>query len=102
MKQAHTALMLKDTDPEFAKQSAYFSELGEKMCLMERIVTRLHGERETLQLAHEDFSVSLFHWAANEQVLTQPLQKLANCVDKCSHVLKRLVCACTVHVNNYC
>ena len=89
MRQAHTALMLKD--PEFAKESKYFSELGEKMSLLDRIAARLHGERETLQLACDDFSVSLFHWAANEQVMTQPLQKLASCVEKCSHLIKQLV-----------
>ena len=91
VRQAHTALMLKDVDPEFAKQAKYFSELGERMSVMERIAVRLHSERETLQLAHDDFSVSLFHWAGSERAMTQPLQKLASCVEKCSHALKGLV-----------
>lgn len=91
VKQAQTSFMLKDVDPEFSKQSTYFSTLREKMSVLERIVVRLHSERETLQLAYDDFSVSLFHWAANEQVMTQPLQKLAGCVEKCSHFLKSLV-----------
>ena len=91
VRQAQRTLMLKDIDPEFAKQSTYFSSLREKMSLLERIVARLHSERETLQLAYDDFSVSLFHWAANEQAMTQPLQKLASCVEKSSHNLKCLV-----------
>ena len=101
MRQAHTALMLKEVDPEFATQTTYFSELGEKMSVMERIVARLHGERETLQLANDDFSVSLFHWAANEKIMTQPLQKLASCVEKCSHLLKSLVRTCTLYMYMY-
>ena len=86
--------MLKDADPEFAKQLTYFSDLGDKMAVLERIGARLHSERESLQAAHEDFSVELFHWATNEQVMAQPLQKLANCVEKCGHLIKSLVCVC--------
>ena len=92
VRQAQTSFMLKDVDPEFAKQLAYFSELGDKMSVMERIGARLHSERETLQTAQDDFSVALFHWAANEQVMTQPLQKLANCAEHCSHHVRKLVC----------
>ena len=91
VKNAQMALMLKDVDPEFSKQSTYFSELCDKMSVLERIGARLHSERESLQMAQDDFSVSLFHWAANEQVLTNPLQKLASCVEHCGHSLKRLV-----------
>ena len=91
VRQAQTSLMLKDVDPEFAKQLTYFSELGDKMSVLERIGARLHNEREVLQTAQDDFSVALFHWAANEQVMTQPLQKLANCVEHCSHHVKKLV-----------
>jgi sorting nexin-1/2 len=90
VRQAQTSFMLKDVDPEFAKQLAYFSELGDKMSVMERIGARLHSERETLQTAQDDFSVALFHWAANEQVMTQPLQKLANCAEHCSHHVRKL------------
>ena len=95
MRHAHTALMLKDADSEFAKKAVYFSDLGDKMSVLERIVTRLHEEQEMLQLAYDDFSVSLFHWAANEQVMSQSLQKVAACVEKCSHLLKKLVHTCT-------
>ena len=91
VRQAHTALMLKEADPEFAKQLSYFSDLGDKMSVLERIGARLHGEREVLQAALDDFSVELFHWAANEQVMTQPLQKLANCMENCGHLVKKLV-----------
>ena len=91
VRQAQTSLMLKDVDPEFAKQLTYFSELWDKMSVLERIGARLHNEREVLQTAQDDFSVALFHWAANEQVMTQPLQKLANCVEHCSHHVKKLV-----------
>ena len=84
--------MLKEVDPEFAKQAKYYTELGEKMGAMERIAARLHNERETLHAAQDDFSVSVFHWAANEQVLTQPLQKLASSVEECNKALKDLVC----------
>ena len=91
VRQAQTSFMLKDVDPEFAKQLAYFSELGDKMSVLERIGARLHSEREELQAALDDFSVALFHWAANEQVMAQPLQKLANCVEHCSHHVKKLV-----------
>ena len=46
MKQAATALKLKEADPEFARQAKYFSQLGEKMSLIERIANRLHTDRE--------------------------------------------------------
>lgn len=92
VKNAHTALMLKEIDPEFSKQSTYFSEFNEKMSILERIGARLHSERESLQMAQDDFSVSLFQWASNEQDLSQPLQKLASCVENCGHLVKCLVC----------
>ena len=91
VRQAHTAFMLKDVDPEFSKQLTYFSELGDKMSVLERIGARLHSEREALQAAQDDFSVALFHWATNEQVMARPLQKLAGCVEHCSHHVKKLV-----------
>ena len=104
VRQAHTALMLKEADPEFAKQLSYFSDLGDKMSVLERIGARLHGEREVLQAALDDFSVELFHWAANEQVMTQPLQKLANCMENCGHLVKKLVrvlgCVCVCKQNS--
>ena len=99
VRQVHTAFMLKDADPEFAKQLAYFTELGEKMSVLERIGARLHSEREALQMAQDDFSVALFHWAANEQVMSQPLQKLASCAEKCSHHIHSLVRSCVLGVD---
>ena len=91
--------MLKEADPEFAKQSKYFAELADKMGTMERIASRLHNERESLHEVQEDLSVSVFQWAANENALTQTLQKLASCVEKCNTALKDLVCVCVcVHL----
>lgn len=91
VKSATTSWMLKDADPEFVKEAKYFTDLGEKLGVMERIGNRLHGEREELSESLEDFSTAVFQWSMLEPQMTQPLQKLGSCVESCNLALKSLV-----------
>ena len=91
MRQATTALKLKNPDPEFAKEGKYFTTLSEKTGVVERVGNRLHTEREALLGILEDFSSGCFEWAAIERQLTHPLQRLANCIEKNETATKSLV-----------
>ena len=102
MKQATTALMLKHTDPEFEKEAKYFTELSDKMLTVERIVNRLHDDRSDLSKISEEYSSALFQWATLENTLSQPLQKLANCVDRCDTALRSLVSVYEYNNNVFC
>ena len=91
VKQAATSLRLRNIDAEFVREAKYFSDLSEKLCVMEKVGNRLHEEREELLASQEDFSTVVFQWSMLEPKITQPLQKLANCVDNCNTTLKSLV-----------
>ena len=91
VKQAATSLRLRNIDAEFVKEAKYFSDLSEKLCVMEKVGNKLHDEREELLASQEDFSTVVFQWSMLEPKITQPLQKLANCVDNCNTTLKSLV-----------
>ena len=91
VKQAATSLRLRNVDAEFVREAKYFSDLSEKLGVMEKVGNRLYDERGELLTSQEDFSTVVFQWSMLEPKITQPLQKLANCVDNCSTALKSLV-----------
>lgn len=90
MRQATTALKLKNPDPEFAKEAKYFAALSEKVSVVERVGIRLHTERDALVGILEDFSSGFFEWAATETLLVHMLQKVANCIEKNDSATKSL------------
>lgn len=91
VKQAATSLRLRNVDAEFVKEAKYFSDLSEKLGVVEKVGNRMYDERKEVLTSQEDFSTVVFQWSMLEPKITQPLQKLANCVDNCSTALKSLV-----------
>ena len=59
--------------------------------MVERIATRLHGEREELGTNMEEFSTGLFQWSLNEPQLVDSIRGMGSCVENCTHALKTLV-----------
>ena len=68
--------------------------VGEKVGVVERIVTRLHQEREELVKTMEDFSLAVERWShlEQEQQLVQSINKFGSCVDNCATSITALVC----------
>ena len=66
------------------------------MGVVERIVTRLHQEREELVKTMEDFSLAAHQWSdLEEQQLSHSVRKLASCMEHCATAVADLVCTYT-------
>ena len=66
--------------------------VGEKMGVVERIVMRLHQEREDLFKTMEDFSLTAHQWSdLEEQQLSHSIKKLASCMEHCATAVSDLV-----------
>ena len=67
--------------------------VGEKVGVVERIVTRLHQEREELVKTMEDFTLAIEHWSHLEQErqLVQSITKFGSCIDNCASSITALV-----------
>lgn len=61
------------------------------MAVMERIAGRLQTERDELAHSMDDFSLAVFQWATAETQMSQPLQRLASCMENCHAAVKSLV-----------
>ena len=59
---------------------------------MERIVMRLHQEREEFFKTMEDFSLTAHQWSdLEEQQLSHSIKKLASCMEHCATAVSDLV-----------
>ena len=59
---------------------------------MERIVTRLHQEREELVKTMEEFSLATERWSyVEQQQLSQCIKKLGSCMENCATAVTSLV-----------
>jgi hypothetical protein len=66
--------------------------VGEKMGVVERVVMRLHQEREELYKTMEDFSLTAHQWSdIEEQQLSHSIKKLASCMEHCATAVSDLV-----------
>ena len=66
--------------------------VGDKMGVVERIVMRLHQEREDLFKTMEDFSLAAHQWSDfEEQQLSHSIKKLASCMEHCATAVSGLV-----------
>ena len=80
VKQATAAIKLRNTaDPEFAIHGEYFTALGDKMGIMERIGNRLHTDREGLASELVSFASVIDKWSALEPPLASALNQLSQC-----------------------
>ena len=62
------------------------------MGVVERIVMRLHQEREDLFKTMEDFSLTAHQWSdLEEQQLSHSIKKLASCMEHCATAVSDLV-----------
>ena len=67
--------------------------VGEKVGVVERIVTRLHQEREELVKTMEDFLLAAERWShlEQEQQLVLSINKFGSCIDNCATSITALV-----------
>ena len=61
--------------------------------MVERVVTRLHQEREELVKTMEDFSLAVERWSHLEQEkqLVQSIKNFGSCIDHCTTSVTALV-----------
>ena len=72
--------------------SDIFAGVGDKLGVVERIVTRLHQEREELAKTMEDFSLTAHQWSElEEEQLSHSVKKMASCMEHCATAVTDLV-----------
>ena len=66
--------------------------VGDKLGVMERVVTRLPQEREDLVKTMEDFSLAAQRWSdLEQQQLSHSIKKMGSCMENCATAVTDLV-----------
>ena len=110
VKQATTAIRLKNPDPDFVEYCKYFIDFNEKLGTLERVDARLQSERKGKSFSIEatpilfettpslDWSTSCeelssvaYSWANSESLLCEGIRKLGGAYEANSSALSTLV-----------
>ena len=69
-----------------------YAGLGEKLGVVERVVIRLHQEREELIKTMQDFTVATDQWSyLEQQQFSRSIRKLSSCMENCATAVTELV-----------